>query len=181
MGCDIHTALEVRKRICKKEHYETPTLLGVPLSEPKPTSITPWKMFFDFPNPYYDPKSETKIDEDGYVWNSQLTEHPYQGRNYYLFGILTGGQVRALVSPCFTGPRGLPDDLSVKGRDFMDQYGLDGHSHSYLTLQELIDFPWNQVRTEHVSEFLDILEELKKLITPETSPSDVRMIFFFDN
>jgi hypothetical protein len=40
-------------------------------------------------------------------------------------------------------PRGIPDDASPEAVAFLDKYGPDGHSHTYLTLAELDEYDWN--------------------------------------
>jgi hypothetical protein len=70
-----------------------------------------------------------------------------QDRNYELFALLAG--VRRLTNAGFDSirpPRGLPADLSrvlwaVADEDAQD---LCVHGHSWLTLRELLDFPWHQ-------------------------------------
>ncbi|MBV1831591.1 hypothetical protein HNW77_12870 [Komagataeibacter sp. AV436] len=49
------------------------------------------------------------------------------------------------VSPA----RGIPDDATPQYRQFAAEWGEDGHSHSYLTLRELLDYDWtHRVRLE---------------------------------
>ena len=71
-----------------------------------------------------------------------------QERNYELFAILAG--VRRFtndgfqpISPC----KGLPDDLSPAVREVAGASdGLWGHNHTWLTLQELLDYPWSETK-----------------------------------
>lgn len=42
-------------------------------------------------------------------------------------------------------PRGLPADVSEEMRQWADDYGSDGHSHSWLSVRELVDYDWQQV------------------------------------
>lgn len=50
-------------------------------------------------------------------------------RNYRRFGALAG--VREYGPP----PKGIPGDISDSGKLFIDEWGEDGHSHSYLPLK----------------------------------------------
>jgi hypothetical protein len=94
-------------------------------------------------------------EEDGYpyvAWNDGF----YKGCNYDLFAILADVRNGYGFAGCDTGdcfnpidaPRGLPDDVSPKVEANSDHWGIDGHSHSWFTLKELLNFDWNQ-STKH--------------------------------
>jgi hypothetical protein len=79
------------------------------------------------------------------------------GRNYKLFAILAdvrnnygfaGVKMGERLNP-ITEPRGIPDDASDLYRQFSDNYGIDGHSHSCLTLRELLNYDWTQKVTQY--------------------------------
>lgn len=79
-----------------------------------------------------------EVREDG-QWVNKPLRHTYDGRNYNLFAILAGVRNRHDILP-ISDPRGLPPDVSkeVEGE-------ADGdHSHSWLTLAELMAFDWTQ-------------------------------------
>ena len=98
-------------------------------------------------------------EEDGIrVWPSmdydKYFKHPlYVGRNYDLFAILANVRNGYGFAGCDTGdgfnpisePRGLPYDVSPEIREESDYYGIDGHSHTWFTIQELLDYDWDQV------------------------------------
>jgi hypothetical protein len=71
-----------------------------------------------------------------------------QDRNYALFAMLAG--VRRLTNSGFDAvhpPRGLPRDLSPTIRAIAEEDSRSGmcvHGHSWLTLRELLDFPWQE-------------------------------------
>lgn len=73
-------------------------------------------------------------------WGAKDYQGFYHDRNYFLFGILA--QVRRDVEPNFGPPRGRPDDASEGYTLVADSDSADGHSHSWLTLPELLAFPW---------------------------------------
>lgn len=75
-----------------------------------------------------------------WYWN---TPECFNDRNYALFGILAGVRNSDEASS-ISNPRGLPLDVSIEVKNDSDNYGIDGHSHSWVTLQELIDFQWNE-------------------------------------
>lgn len=111
MGCDIHWYME-KKKSGKWE------LLGELIKE------------------------ESPIDhiEDEPCYIQSPTDH--MGRDYNLFAVLTGNHVRARSqnTPALPEPRGLPSDICKEIKIVCDQYGIDGHSHTYFTLKELEEF-----------------------------------------
>lgn len=132
MGCDIHSIAEVRDESGK------------------------WhKVGKVFKNQYYNPEEESKTDEDGYEWNPQFQAQPYGGRNYDLFAILADVRNGRGFAGVKTGegfnpiaePKGIPEDASKEGIEFMNSYQSDGHSHSYFTVKELQDYDWDQKTT----------------------------------
>lgn len=64
----------------------------------------------------------------------------YHDRNYDLFGFLadvrngTWGQELPVVA----SPKGFPNDASKEVSAANEDYGVDGHSHTWLTLRELL-------------------------------------------
>jgi hypothetical protein len=65
-------------------------------------------------------------------------------------------------------------------------YAMDGHSHSWHTLRQLLDFDWDQTgrRADPYSKWLD--EHFTALMLrmwrwSDGRPDDVRIVFFFDN
>lgn len=70
------------------------------------------------------------------------TDEPICDRHYMLFGILAGVR-NGEVTP-ISKPRDLPDDVSEEVESKSEEWGVDGHSHSYLTVKEILDYDWNQ-------------------------------------
>jgi hypothetical protein len=109
MGCDIHLYVEKRKE--EKWQIEDNFIASWPVGS--------------------DRKSIT----------------PYDDRNYILFAWLANVRNGYGTAGCDTGdaivpidlPRGLPEDISVEVAGEADEWGYDGHSHSYFTLKELIE------------------------------------------
>lgn len=76
----------------------------------------------------------------------------YVGRNYNLFSILADVRNDFNVKP-ISNPRGLPKNLSCDVKNASEC--ADGHSHSYYTFKELLDYDWdnNYIENEgYVSE-----------------------------
>jgi len=79
----------------------------------------------------------------------------YNERNYNLFAILANVRNGYGFAGINTGdefvpisiPKGLPTDCDERIKIVSDMWGCDGHSHSWLTLKELLNYDWNQVNT----------------------------------
>lgn len=68
---------------------------------------------------------------------------PYDDRDYYLFSIL--GNVRnSLGFKPISDNRGVPDDASLSYLGRVEDWIDYGHSHNYLTLQEILDYDYEQ-------------------------------------
>lgn len=69
---------------------------------------------------------------------------PYHSRNYDLFAILAG--VRGYLN-YIEPPKGVPDNASPEYKKMVEDWDCDGHSHSYFTVRELLDYDWTQIAT----------------------------------
>ncbi len=125
-----------------------------------------------------------------------LADH-YSGRDYELFGWLTGGRVRCDVVTPLPTPRGVPSNISDELKEKFDSYDdCDGyHSASYLTLEELesayrkipkkiyCDYDGQKVKNpfrKRVRWFIDSI----RVFTDSCgyySDDDVRIVFCFDS
>ena len=139
MGCDIHTNAEVFNK-------ETQKWEGV-------------GKIFD--NPYFKKGNENKveIEEDGSEWetNPEFIKEPYKGRNYGLFSILAGVRNYGTIIP-IADDKGIPADVSQEIGAEHTRWGADVHSASYLTVQELLAFDWEQTIKETSSVKMDWYE-----------------------
>lgn len=121
MGCDIHLAVERR------------TADGWERAEPM------------VPRRYKGCEGEQPTERDRW----------YNGRNYPLFAILAGVRNGYGFAGTDWGdpvepidePRELPDDVSAETAQWSEVWGIDGHSHSWLTLAELLAFDWDRQLT----------------------------------
>lgn len=130
---------------------------------------------------------------------------PYDGRNYYLFGILAG--VRANVYPQIDDPRGLPCDMSDALRKLWDDGDGWWHTPSWYSLAELrawadkkrnfrvcdysciadsIEIKAQKDEDKHMRETFKSLvsgvEFMSDLYNHGLTPaSDVRLVFWFDS
>ena len=106
-------------------------------------------------------------------WNSLETF--YSGRNYHLFTVLAG--VRSWdSSDAICEPKGIPDDASYTYKDMCNQWDGDAHSHSYFTLEELLEVDWGSKDLKWFEE-----ETIKMMKKVDPDPKKVRCCFFFDN
>lgn len=173
MGADIHFFVERYST----DNYEGPKdlqenreeKLGVVLADDKfePRWITADKWIYD-----------NKYDE-GFEWSIDYNTRFYNGRNYYLFGVLAG--VRG-DDNIISEARGVPDDASYAYKHEVERWDGDGHSHSYYTLDELLAVDWGKINTGEYDGWLDEwLETIEKMKTIDPDSNKVRCVFFFDN
>ena len=93
-----------------------------------------------------------------YKWGPGISREAgpfYSSRNYNLFAILADVRNGRGFAGCDTGdgfvpiaaPRGVPEDASPEYRQAVTDYGCVGHSHSYITVAELLAYDWTQNTT----------------------------------
>ena len=124
----------------------------------------------------------TKPDCHPDTTNEWHVDDWYHGRCYTLFGLLAG--VRAHQYEPFKEPRGVPNDRSNEYQDVVDDWGHDGHTHSWYTLHELEDADWYQDEDAEGNECAadgGFVEQTIPLLEAVGKPDEVRMLFFFDN
>jgi len=100
-------------------------------------------------------------DEDGDMYTTDWSQgygskNPtgpfYSGRNYALFSILANVRNGYGFAGVDTGdgfmpisePRGVPENSCPEYLAQVSEWGRNGHSHSYLTLDEVLSFDWTQ-------------------------------------
>lgn len=123
MGCDIHMYCEVKQKNSKK--WDT---VG--------------RIFKNEYAKYH--KGLIWVFEDGESFGEPYVIYPYLNRNYNLFAVLAGvrnGTWGDQVKP-ISKPRGLPEDVSKFVLKKSEEYGVDGHSHSHISLSELEKYNW---------------------------------------
>lgn len=87
---------------------------------------------------FEDPYAEYRENKD------EKISSPYNMRNYSLFALLANVRNSDNIDP-IDAPRGVPEDASKKYKKYIDQWGIDGHSHSYFTLEELLAFNCDRI------------------------------------
>ena len=101
-------------------------------------------------------------------------------RNYMLFSIFAGVRnFRNGVTP-ISEPKGIPEDSSKEYKRLTRNYGEDGHSHSYLTVREILDYEhWSNV--DLIRSTLHFTSTWLPGICSLGKPEDMRICFFFDS
>lgn len=150
MGCDIHLIAEVRRRYIQGE---TPREYWTRVAPPE---------VFRCPRCSRDFLARSDVAWIDAKSAMRAVTCWYCDRNYDTFAILANVRNGYGFAGCDTGdgfvpiavPRGLPADLGTENaaRDGHDGYYYDGfwlgdHSHSWLTLRELLDYEWMHWRT----------------------------------
>jgi hypothetical protein len=121
---------------------------------------------------------ENKWVNDGLTWSS---------RSYNLFAALAG--VRSYDSGLIpiSQPRGVPDDISPMVMQAFKGWELDGHTHSWLGLDEILKFKppagWDDNTRACWKEFVAGPVGLAKKLADEKNDSykNWRWVFWFDN
>lgn len=144
MGCDIHSYAEVKMT--------------------NRDGVSRWETLGRvFKSPYY---NESKLplmstygnnNREAYERNAPRTMHPYDGRNYDLFAMLANVRNGYGFAGVNTGdgfnpiaePRGVPEDASKYYKNEVADWGVDSHSHSYFTVDELEAYDWTGQSTTH--------------------------------
>lgn len=124
MGSDIHAFVEVRKFPYGDKEREK----GVWISADKWT-VNPDHIFdpINYPKRFH-------VDSKDAI---------YSKRDYNLFNILADVRPDGKVEP-ISSPKGLPMDLSEEVQLEADYWGEDAHSHSYLSLEEFLQYNWDE-------------------------------------
>lgn len=112
---------------------------------------------------------------------AQFSIQPQVPRNYGLFATLAGVRNYDAVEP-ICSPRGLPDDVSRGVLAQSDDDGVDGHSHSYFKIKELLAYA--EETKKEASEFnitmLPIIKKIRKTFS-YYNENQIRLVFWFDN
>jgi hypothetical protein len=167
MGCDIHLYVE---RWTSSNNYEGPR----DLSEDRDQKLN--EILEDVPSKFRWVSADKWEIEDG-NWHVPYNLEYYNRRNYYLFSILADVRNGSGVEP-INYPKGIPDDASTGYLYMCVQWDSDAHSHSYFTLEELLNVDWSEYESDRIGGFMETLERMKKI---DKDPFNVRCCFFFDN
>ena len=126
---------------------------------------------------------------------TQYEDGPFGWQSYSLFGWLADVRNLSEVPP-IASPRGLPVDVSGTVRERYDYWDGDGHSHTWLAVDELLAYDYDSTfedrrvtpgytyigRTGTIRDFLgdDFFRDLDTLRTLNAQ-HPTRVVFWFDN
>ena len=108
-------------------------------------------------------------------------------RDYEMFGYLAGVRSHPSEIPPIIIPRGIPKDIGHRIKDKIDEFGTDGHSHTWMTPKEYsLACTLNQLRDPEetygaVAKEWIILREVLNTLEKHFGNDNVRLIMFFDN
>lgn len=97
-------------------------------------------------------------------------------RDYSLFGVFAG--VRIDDIPGSYEPKGFPEDACEETKKAFDDWGLDAHTPSWLSLKELKEIDWDEKELEGSRYFRDIIIPFLEY---QSYSLDLRIVFWFDN
>jgi hypothetical protein len=112
----------------------------------------------------------------------------YSRRNYYLFAILADVRNEGRGIKPIDSPRGLPPDVTSGVMAECAGWGVDGHSHSHVTIAEVLAYDWDQITLGDMQrpywrcindEWWGTVARAVRL--SKGSLDDVRFVFWFDN
>ena len=160
MGCDIHFFTE---RWTSDNKYEGPK----DLSEDRDKKLGE---ILENCEPNYRWVSADSWSKD----DSWHADEMYNGRSYYLFAILADVRNGSSGIDPIDYPRGIPDDASSGYKYVVDRWDGDGHSHSYFTLDELLNFDWSKY--EMLGDFMETIEQMKSSLIPSITKHDLFLV-----
>lgn len=130
---------------------------------------------------------ELKHDEEGReegAWVLAMSEEAtYRHRWGSTFAILGGLDAEDFGVTPIAPARGLPKDVSaeVARRSARER---EGHTHSWLTLAEVLAHPWPDSVPRHFLDWADSLQSATGAMRTKMSgwpPDEIRFVFWFDN
>ena len=132
--------------------------------------------------------TEVNPDKDDQGQPEYQMVEVFDGRDYRVFSMLADVRSRG-DGYIIRQPRGIPLDPSKWYQEKLDDWKVDAHSHSWLTLRELDDFNWTRkdengdpLYRRAVSLLTETVPILRQAANEAgVSTDNVRIVFFFDN
>ena len=119
-----------------------------------------------------------EIQKDYFVelkrWDALIDIGSLIKRNYTPFGDLFGVRNYNETKPV-AGNRGIPKDISDIVKEEIKDIGIDGHSHTWITFEELKQF------YGHFSSDWDTLIDMMEYLKRNKEIVKVRLVVWFDN
>lgn len=98
--------------------------------------------------------------DDESWWKPAGNLFAFVGRSYDSFGCLFGVRNYSRFDPV-APDRGIPEDASREAREDYESWGVDAHSASYLTFEEILNIDWEETAESPDSRY-SILDENKE-------------------
>lgn len=167
MGADIHWYIETKK-----------------------SSSEPWTLDDFHTVELIKEEGEEPYNEisDKYAQYGYGDRNHYGDRNYTMFGILANVRCKGAIYE----PRGVPNDLSKALAEEVDRWDGDGHSHSYLSLDEFKEcldiYKTSGIKGDNSYTSIYELaanwlarEQAEAMLLETGFDPQIRFVFFFDN
>jgi len=111
-------------------------------------------------------------------------EIPYT-RNYVFYAVLAGVRNYHRITP-IASPKGIPKDAGMMSKAESEEDGPDGHTHSWLTYEELKNYDWLQnigsfIIFDEIHIFFKALLTEMRFLSGKYGDEGVRIVFWFDN
>lgn len=119
---------------------------------------------------------EKKVGDRWVMVDRLHYSHPTTRRNYERFAALAG------VRGDGPEPKGIPPDVSESTKLYIEEWGVDGHTHSFL---DLVDAARLFLNTDHLGKEIGKYEKEYPIShyfdVDEANPGEYRLVFWFDN
>lgn len=106
----------------------------------------------------------------------------YDGRDYSLFTVLAG--VRGDLDRAIKEPKGLPSDVTEIVQQHSDYWDIDGHTHSWLTLKELLAYKEDYNINTLLKSLIPVYRSEMRAFREEDLEKfaeEFRIVFWFDS
>lgn len=133
---------------------------------------------------YVELKHEVDGSDEG-EWVLAMSEAAtYRHRWSPTFAVLSGLDAEDFGVTPIAPARGLPEDVSAEVARRAARRAKDAHTHSWLTLAEVIAYPWPDNVPRHFLDWAASLQSAVGVMRTAMSgwpPDEIRFVFWFDN
>ena len=115
---------------------------------------------------------------NGTRWETYALDIP-ESRDYTIYELMAG--VRGEEEKALISPRGIPTDVDMSTKSWIERWEGDVHTHSYLTAAEFRDvldeYPATEIPDKAWLSLGKVLDTLEQIYGKDRA----RVVFFFDN
>lgn len=133
---------------------------------------------------YVELKHEVDGREDGEWVLAMSEEATYRRRWSPTFAVLSGLDAKDFGVIPIAPARGLPDDVSVEVARRAARQVRGAHTHSWLTLAEVLAYSWPDSAPRHFLDWAASIQSSAHAMWTTLSlypPDEIRFVFWFDN